>query len=509
MIVIRCDLISEAEQFSRQLVGDAQTGKFRPSLHLDADRTPSAAWITRFPETPAHARHLRRSLRLVRRREPAELPPGRGAGAGGSDACRTCSGRGPTAARTGKSPSSKAVIQVVLSGGPSHMETYDPKPDAPDRVSRDVKAMSTCVPGDQRQRADAGHARAMDKMAILRSLTHETSDHFAGLALDPDRVRLDPAAAEPERAAEHRVGRGAGCRGRTGRACRRMSAMSGGAIFGGLFQGGSYLGPGYNPFNLDGDPSGDMKVRNLEPPEGPDARPAGGSQATCWPGSTRSTAAATSRARWTGWTSSRRRPTRWSPARRPPGPRPGARRPAAARPLRPDPDRPVLPAGPPAGRGGRHVRHDRRRELGPPRRRRRTAAASRSRRSTPPCRRLVEDLHDRGLAEQVLVRRLGRVRPDAAAQRLGRSRPLAGQHERDARRRRPAGWARSSAPPTARASSPTERALRPEDVIRTVYHVLGIDPRHEFPNESGRPMAVMNQGRPIAELISWAATLES
>ena len=39
--------------------------------------------------------------------------------------------RASGAARTGKSPSSKAVIQVVLSGGPSHMETYDPKPEAP------------------------------------------------------------------------------------------------------------------------------------------------------------------------------------------------------------------------------------------------------------------------------------------------------------------------------------------------------------------------------------------
>ena len=29
----------------------------------------------------------------------------------------------------------------------------------------------------------------------------------------------------------------------------------------------------------------------------------------------------------------------------------------------------------------------------------------------------------------------------------------------------------------------------------------GVDPHHEFPNESGRPMPVMNQGRPIAELI--------
>ena len=52
-----------------------------------------------------------------------------------------------------------------------------------------------------------------------------------------------------------------------------------------------------------------------------------------------------------------------------------------------------------------------------------------------------------------------------------------------------------------KGEQPTERPLRPEDVIRTVYHVLGVDPHHEFPNESGRPMAVMNTGRPIAELI--------
>jgi hypothetical protein len=48
---------------------------------------------------------------------------------------------------------------------------------------------------------------------------------------------------------------------------------------------------------------------------------------------------------------------------------------------------------------------------------------------------------------------------------------------------------------------PTDRPLRPADLIRTVYHVLGIDPHHEFPNESGRPLAVLNQGQPIAELI--------
>ena len=38
-------------------------------------------------------------------------------------------------------------------------------------------------------------------------------------------------------------------------------------------------------------------------------------------------------------------------------------------------------------------------------------------------------------------------------------------------------------------------------MIRTVYAVLGIDPLHEFPNDAGRPMPVLNQGKPIADLL--------
>ena len=52
-----------------------------------------------------------------------------------------------------------------------------------------------------------------------------------------------------------------------------------------------------------------------------------------------------------------------------------------------------------------------------------------------------------------------------------------------------------------KGESPTESPARPEDVIQTVYHVLGIDPSHEFLNDSGRPLAVLSQGKPIAELI--------
>ena len=45
----------------------------------------------------------------------------------------------------GKSP--KAVIMVCLPGGPSHHDTYDMKPDAPENVRGEFRPMATNVPG--------------------------------------------------------------------------------------------------------------------------------------------------------------------------------------------------------------------------------------------------------------------------------------------------------------------------------------------------------------------------
>ena len=167
----------------------------------------------------------------------------------------------------GISPGSKAVIQVVLSGGPSHMETYDPKPDAPTGYRTDVKGMSTSVPGVSLCELMPRQARLMDKMAVLRSLTHETSDHFAGLHW----ILTGFTSTQQQQNQNERPSIGsvvAKLQGANGPGVPPYVAMSGGAAFGGLFQGGAYLGPGYNPFNLDGDPTGDLKVRNLQPPAG-------------------------------------------------------------------------------------------------------------------------------------------------------------------------------------------------------------------------------------------------
>ena len=272
-----------------------------------------------------------------------------------------------------------------------------------------------------------GQARSMDRMAIVRSLTHETSDHGAGTHwIMTGFTSTQQQQHRSNDAAERRVGRrqaqGAERAGRAalrGDAGRRASAVC---------PGRRYLGPGYNPFNLDGDPSGDVKVRNLEPPDGLTldrledrqlpARPARPDRPP---------------ARRLGH-DGRARPVHRPGVRdghrpgRPPGVRPVARGPPAPRPLRPDPDRPGLPAGPPAGRGGRDLRHDHRGELGPPR----PASSSNAGSRLPPLdaavATLVEDLHDRGLAEQRAGPGLGRVRPHPADQRHGRPRPLAGQH---------------------------------------------------------------------------------
>jgi hypothetical protein len=53
----------------------------------------------------------------------------------------------------------------------------------------------------------------------------------------------------------------------------------------------------------------------------------------------------------------------------------------------------------------------------------------------------------------------------------------------------------------AKGEHPSERPLTPSDVLATIYHVLGIDPHQTFLDHSGRPVALVDEGRPIPEII--------
>src|SRR5262245_22695311 len=70
-----------------------------------------------------------------------------------------------------------AVILLWLSGGPGPMETWDPKPAAVAQYRGPFAAIPSKVPGIQVSELLPGHARIMDKLALIRSVNHGTGDH--------------------------------------------------------------------------------------------------------------------------------------------------------------------------------------------------------------------------------------------------------------------------------------------------------------------------------------------
>ena len=53
----------------------------------------------------------------------------------------------------------------------------------------------------------------------------------------------------------------------------------------------------------------------------------------------------------------------------------------------------------------------------------------------------------------------------------------------------------------SKAERPQDRAVGAQNVLGTLYHALGIDPTQTLPDFSGRPMHLLDDGDPIAELV--------
>src|SRR5579885_1350522 len=80
------------------------------------------------------------------------------------------------AAPTGARARDTSVILFWLSGGPGHMETWDPKPDAVAQFRGPFGAIRTSVPGVQFGELLPEQARLMDRLAVLRTVNHGTGD---------------------------------------------------------------------------------------------------------------------------------------------------------------------------------------------------------------------------------------------------------------------------------------------------------------------------------------------
>ncbi len=147
---------------------------------------------------------------------------------------------------------SKSVILLWLDGGPSHLETYDPKPEATSAYRGPWGAIETNVSGIRISEQLPLHAKHADKMVFLRSVHHKTGDHFAGGHwMLTGRFGSTTADKEPKYPSigsiVSRV-RGANAVGMP--AYVGLPAAQSIYIFPG-YQGAAYLGPAFNPFDVN------------------------------------------------------------------------------------------------------------------------------------------------------------------------------------------------------------------------------------------------------------------
>lgn len=176
------------------------------------------------------------------------------------------------AAAPAKPRSDRSVILFWLSGGPGHMETWDPKPDAPSGFRGPFGSIPTSVPGVRFGELLPELARLTDRLAILRTVNHGTGDHTKG-----NHWMLTgyegPAFNAPDNRVQRRPAMGAAVArlldsGRPGLPSYvAVPNLRGGTD--NLFHYAAYLGGSANPFIVESDPNdAGFQVKNLKLPGG-------------------------------------------------------------------------------------------------------------------------------------------------------------------------------------------------------------------------------------------------
>ena len=73
----------------------------------------------------------------------------------------------------------RACILIFMWGGPSHIDTWDPKPDAPDDIRGEFQPIPTSVPGTVISEHFPLLAQHVHRLAIVRSMSHDDPAHLS------------------------------------------------------------------------------------------------------------------------------------------------------------------------------------------------------------------------------------------------------------------------------------------------------------------------------------------
>lgn len=172
--------------------------------------------------------------------------------------------------RANPSGPARSVVLLWLWGGPAHLDTWDPKPNAPLEYRGPFQAIPTRVPGLRFAELFPQLANLADKVAVLRSLHTQSNDH--GVA---GTIGLTGSAAGAVDLGGK--ARGGSVRPALGSVVARMRGQRapappfmvvGGRLHQGkkaiLGEGGGPLGGLYDPFRLEYDPAHGTKIPALQ-----------------------------------------------------------------------------------------------------------------------------------------------------------------------------------------------------------------------------------------------------
>jgi hypothetical protein len=149
----------------------------------------------------------------------------------------------------------KNCILIWLDGGPSHLETFDLKPDAPAEVRGPYRPVATNVPGLEIGEHFGRLARVMDRACVIRSMTSELGEHNFGRHYLLTGYRPSPVLEYPSFGSV---------------IARSHDRASGLPSYVAVPDASPQAGPGYlpaefGPFAVGDDPSRpDFRVRDLE-----------------------------------------------------------------------------------------------------------------------------------------------------------------------------------------------------------------------------------------------------
>lgn len=93
----------------------------------------------------------------------------------------------------------KSVILLWMAGGVTHIDSFDPKPEAPAEIRGTLRPIATTLPGVHFVETMPCLARQMNRLAVLRSYSHDSNDHFLSqaFALSGRKVPMSQITTEP------------------------------------------------------------------------------------------------------------------------------------------------------------------------------------------------------------------------------------------------------------------------------------------------------------------------